>query len=90
MRFHSGIIAAIVLLLLPVAGRAQRYVGVVILPPAGVFTAELSALSDALTNAVAALPESETVLLDTNCTLIDTASELAQQAGLTSDSSADK
>ena len=90
MRFHSGIIAAIVLLLLPVAGRAQRYVGVVILPPAGVFTAELSALSDALTNAVAALPESETVLLDANCTLIDTASAREQLAGISSDSSEDQ
>lgn len=90
MRFHAGLIAAIVLLLLPVAGRAQRYVGVVILPPAGVFTAELSALSDALTNAVAALPESETVLLDADCTLIDTASAREQLAGISSDSPEDQ
>jgi tetratricopeptide (TPR) repeat protein len=62
------------LLSLPTVGGAQCDIGVVILPPAGVFTVELSALSDAFVNAVAELPGYEAVLLDGNSAFVQSCS----------------
>jgi tetratricopeptide (TPR) repeat protein len=89
LRALPGYLAMVLLLLLPCASAAQRHAGIIIEPPAGSYTPQLSALSDAIVNAIAALPGWEVVLLDDSCACVRAASAQKQFAQLADHNASD-